>query len=113
VRLQQWADMSHLLAGARARAYITMLGWLGDGRLRHCDVARDREGEVVAITFARDMGYIESVREIDASDGQPLNAAPASSTERSLRRTIFLLSCALAIVTACVVLEEVAERFLG
>ena len=103
--------MSQMIAGARARAYLTLLSWLGDKRLRHCDVARDRHGEVVAVTFARDRGYIEHVREIESAKS---GAEDRSLTEHAagprLRWTMFVLAGVLAILALGMVLEDVIEK---
>jgi hypothetical protein len=103
--------MSQSFAGTRARAYLAVLGWLGDGRLRHCDVARDRAGEVVAITFARDIGYIESVRQIEAPKPAMAQLARGESTlQRKLRTKRAMITIALGIISLVMVLDEVLEH---
>jgi len=100
--------MVRSLSDLRSRLYLRVLNWLGDGRLRHCDVARDRDGEVVAITFARDLGYIEQIREIDSKSTNTIE-----DIERRLRRRVTVLSIALAILAVGITLEELAERLVG
>ncbi len=102
--------MVRSLRDFRSRLYMRVLAALGDGRLRHCDVARNREGEVVAITFARDLGYIEQIRDIESNADHP---SETSERERQLRRRVTILSAALAIVMVGVVLEELAERLIS
>jgi hypothetical protein len=99
--------MVQTLTDLRSQMYLKVLGWLGDGRLRHCDVARNQAGEVVAITFARDLGYIEQVREIDSNGEVPVRE---TQRERTLGRRVRILSVALTILTAGIVLEELTER---
>ena len=101
--------MSQMIAGARARAYLTLLSWLGDKRLRHCDVARDRHGEVVAITFARDRGYIELVRDIESEPGREDRPTEHPVRPR-LRWSMFVLAGVLAILALGMVLEDVLEK---
>ena len=109
-RCDNLAHMSQMFAGARARTYLTLLSWLGDGRLRHCDVARDRKGAVVAITFARDIGYIDSVRRIEARE---TSDPPADeSIVRKLRTKVVMLTVALGLVSVAMVLDEIVERAL-
>ncbi len=102
--------MLRSLGDYRSRLYLRVLAALGDRRLRHCDVARNRQGEVVAITFARDLGYIEQIRDIESNAGL---ASETSERERQLRRRVTILSTALAIVTVGVILEELAERLMS
>ncbi len=102
--------MVRSLGDFRSRLYLKVLAALGDGRLRHCDVARNRQGEVVAITFARDLGYIEQVRDIESHAG---HASKTSERERQLGRRVTILSVALAIVTVGMILEELAERLMS
>jgi len=105
-----WLSMSQLFADTRARAYLTVLGWLGDRRLRHCDVARDRMGQVVAITFARDKGYIESVRQIEAPEPVPEALVAQPAVGDRLRSKWGMLSILLGIVSLVMVFDEVLEH---
>jgi hypothetical protein len=106
--------MTQLIAGARTRAYLTVLSWLGDGRLRHCDVARDRQGDVVAITFARDLGYIEHVQEIESGKQvRTDHAAALRGKDHALRMKIALVACALAILGVGMVAEDVLEKLFS